>query len=255
MIDLSPSSEYPSIDVLLLDGGEDINPSRYGNESGNKHYNDERDRIETDLLGSYSYRKTRIAGICRGLQMINVYYGGNLIQDIQSILGVKHILQHDVNILKNLSVEHATTVDRPFRKFFDSDIIRVSSLHHQCVDMLAGNLIPTLICYHPDQDVYIIEGITDRDSGDIIRGIQSHPEFKQFPKTDGLLFSYLMFIDVFIEANQKSEKKSIDPKMNFDGFCKFNSISDSTTATTAYVRAAPSNKLDMIWDDYTRRRV
>jgi putative glutamine amidotransferase len=75
------------IDGLLLSGGADINPVRYGESSIHPEtygIDDERDRFELDLFDAMLQREKPVFGICRGIQVINVALGGTLIQDIAS---------------------------------------------------------------------------------------------------------------------------------------------------------------------------
>ena len=71
-------------DGLLLPGGGDIAPWRYGQENrSSRDVEPERDQEELALLAMFAAIKRPVLGICRGLQTINVFFGGTLLQDIQ----------------------------------------------------------------------------------------------------------------------------------------------------------------------------
>lgn len=72
-------------DGLLLCGGGDIEPHRYGQENqGSKNFEPERDEMELRLVGMFVEAGRPVFGICRGLQVLNVALGGTLVQDLPS---------------------------------------------------------------------------------------------------------------------------------------------------------------------------
>ena len=70
------------IDLLLMTGGEDIDPARYAETNSASHVNAERDRFDFALMSCAVRRRLPIFGICRGNQLVNVFFGGSLVQDI-----------------------------------------------------------------------------------------------------------------------------------------------------------------------------
>ena len=73
----------PAVDALLLPGGGDLEPWRYGEENtASRGLEPERDAAELALLDRFTAAGKPVLGICRGLQTINVFFGGTLLQDI-----------------------------------------------------------------------------------------------------------------------------------------------------------------------------
>lgn len=73
----------PAADALLLPGGGDLEPWRYGEENtASRGLEPERDAAELVLLDRFTAAGKPVLGICRGLQTINVFFGGTLLQDI-----------------------------------------------------------------------------------------------------------------------------------------------------------------------------
>ena len=84
---VTPLSAAPPgpFDALLLGGGVDVDPARYGQaqlENGTVEVDAERDAIDFDLFEEARRRAAPVLGICRGLQVVNVALGGTLVQDI-----------------------------------------------------------------------------------------------------------------------------------------------------------------------------
>ncbi|OUO94300.1 gamma-glutamyl-gamma-aminobutyrate hydrolase family protein [Cloacibacillus sp. An23] len=79
-------------DGLFLTGGEDIESARYGMEDGGLcgRPDEWRDGAELALCEIFAAARKPILGVCRGLQMINVYFGGTLVRDIEKCLGISH---------------------------------------------------------------------------------------------------------------------------------------------------------------------
>ena len=75
--------EVPGFDGLLIPGGNDIDPARYGqSNTGCRIINPEMDALQFDTLELFLAEGKPVMGVCNGMQMINIYFGGDLIQDI-----------------------------------------------------------------------------------------------------------------------------------------------------------------------------
>lgn len=130
------------LDALVLSGGADIDPANYGSTptAGCGEVEPARDAWELALLAGAVERSLPVLAICRGLQLVNVMYGGTLLQDVGSETGDRHPrfdrppdeLAHEVT-LRLGSIAASVYGER----------VKVNSLHHQVVDTVAGGLSVT----------------------------------------------------------------------------------------------------------------
>lgn len=154
---------------LILTGGVDIYPELY-NDWENKEdvgkFKPERDGFELKLLGSAVERNLPVLGICRGCQLINVYFRGSLVYDLESIRKVNHRkIANGIMRLHEVKLSHGSAL-------FDMIGMKegtVTSSHHQAVDRPGEGLRVTAKA--PDG---VIEGI-EHENKKII-GVQWHPE-------------------------------------------------------------------------------
>ena len=162
------------IDALLLTGGLDVSPSRYGEEKLKEcgEISPERDNMEYSLLELALEADIPILGICRGIQLLNVYMGGTLYQDLPSQRPSQithaqkppyHIPAHSVKLL-----------DSPLKEIIGGDNIEVTSYHHQAIKKLAPGL--TVEALSPDG---LIESVCIQNAR-FVHAVQWHPEFTYF---------------------------------------------------------------------------
>lgn len=148
-----------SLSCLALIGGGDVNPKIY-NSLATLDYDYELDKLEFLLIKEALNRKLPIFGICRGLQILNTYFGGTLKEIPSSHLGLHNIK------LKN-------------------DVVKsVNSFHHLCVDTLASNF--SILAKSND---FVIEEIEDKKR--MIFAIQYHPEINFDYEVLNYFLSYL----------------------------------------------------------------
>jgi gamma-glutamyl-gamma-aminobutyrate hydrolase PuuD len=154
-------------DGLLLMGGGDVDPARYGEEPRPEivGVNRTRDDFEFGLVRAAIEKSIPILGICRGMQVLNVALGGTLDQHISQGGAVRHRMDDDGY------ATHAVRLDRNSRVAAAIGVERVESAcsHHQAVARLGEGLTPV---GWADDDV--VEAL-ERTAGWIV-GVQWHPE-------------------------------------------------------------------------------
>ena len=122
-------------DGLLLPGGGDIDPVYYGEEmNGSDEPDRELDKAQREILDAFVKAKKPILGICRGMQLINVYFGGSLHQDL---------VTRDIHTRKNGndSIHSVKSVEEGnlFEKFYGKTF-NINSAHHQGTKKLGKGL-------------------------------------------------------------------------------------------------------------------
>jgi putative glutamine amidotransferase len=172
-----PNEDVPAIvdrlDGLLLSGGGDVEPKRYGEESHPtvNRTNETRDEFEIALTNGALARHLPVLAICRGLQIVNVVLGGTLIQDIPSDLGsIDHtVIGHAVyDGHQPVTVESNSLI----AKATGATDLMVNFIHHQAVKELAPGL--RAVAWANDG---VIEGIEHEDEGWPLLAVQWHPEY------------------------------------------------------------------------------
>jgi putative glutamine amidotransferase len=193
------------LDGLVLQGGIDICPETYGETPRQQAWAGDaiRDRYELRLLAAFIEAGKPVLGVCRGAQLINVHFGGNLVQDIPT-LWRKPIVHEDSTsydrLLHEVRFEPGGRLDNLYR---DGGSRLVTSIHHQCVDRLGAGLVVEAVC--PKDGV--IEAI--RHSGDsFVLGLQWHPEFHLTPGEAqiGVLDSAPMMKAFLAAARRRAER-------------------------------------------------
>ncbi len=164
----------PRARALLLCGGLDVDPERYGEEPlphARVEVNVERDELEWRLLDLARDRRLPVWGVCRGLQVLNVYLGGSLWQDLptQAPSQIDHSRSDTPDVLA-----HAVQViapDAPIGERLTRDVPLVNSRHHQAVRRAADGFVPVAL----SPDGLVEAAVLDRDDW-WVRAVQWHPE-------------------------------------------------------------------------------
>jgi putative glutamine amidotransferase len=174
---VSPS--HPSIpnikdyDGVLFAGGKDINPKYYQEAvkyPGLVQIDEKRDAFEFELFDRAHRHGLPILGICRGLQLINVKFGGTLYQDLNSEARVEH--EHMQSAPRPEPTHTVTLTDPESRlgETFKGSCL-VNSLHRQAIKRLGRGLKVTA---HSDDG--LVEAVESADAYPFLMAVQWHPE-------------------------------------------------------------------------------
>jgi len=155
---------------LMLMGGADVNPARYGEDRRpeTEAPNDARDQRELALIAQALELDLPILAICRGVQILNVQQGGTLVQHVETVQRHrqrpkdKSLNAHEIEIVPGTKL--AAIVGDPLRR-------DVNSRHHQAVGRVGHGLAISAI----DSEDGVIEAIERPDRRFVI-GVQWHPE-------------------------------------------------------------------------------
>ncbi|MFE7133661.1 gamma-glutamyl-gamma-aminobutyrate hydrolase family protein [Streptomyces sp. NPDC057638] len=155
------------LDGLIVAGGADVDPVRYGADRDPRTgpAAPERDTWELALIHAALATDTPLLGICRGMQLLNVALGGTLQQHLDGHTGGAGVLgTHRVKPVPG--TRYAAIVPEE---------TGVPTYHHQAVDRLAGPLVAS--AYAEDGTVEAVE--TAEGSDGWVLGVQWHPEMGQ----------------------------------------------------------------------------
>nr|WP_122012576.1 gamma-glutamyl-gamma-aminobutyrate hydrolase family protein [Maliibacterium massiliense] len=150
------------LDALLLTGGGDVAPSRFGEaDAGSTDVDTRRDRDELALVEAFMQRKKPVFGICRGVQVLNIALGGDIYQDLAAQRGIAHpnAVDHMVRVAPN--------------SFLNSGACdawhAVTSTHHQGLRRLGAGLVACAW-----DETRLVEAVARPDAR--LYGVQWHPE-------------------------------------------------------------------------------
>ena len=211
------------LDGLILSGGRDVDPHFYGEEPLEKleAIFPERDIHEMALIKSAIDLKKPILAICRGMQILNVTYGGTLYQDI-SYAPEEHIKHYQIG--SPYQATHTIKIDKNSALFKMADkmeIERVNSFHHQALKQVAKGL--KVVATAPDGIIEAVEA--ENEDGIFVMGVQFHPEM-MFDKSTFARGIFKKFINICIDSRpaevilkneihhiEEHEEKNIDEKI------------------------------------------
>ena len=163
--------QYDLMHGLLLPGGADVEPRRYGTEPRSDcglQVMPEVDEVELALAGWALADGKPVLGICRGIQLLNVACGGTLWQDVnvQGATPESHDCEPRDRLVHRIEIETSSTM----AGIVGTGAVEVNSLHHQAVREVGAQL--RAVAWSPDG---LVEGVEATD-GRFVIGIQCHPE-------------------------------------------------------------------------------
>lgn len=197
------------LDGLVLQGGIDICPETYGETLNHPDWAGDpiRDRYELALLRGFIQARKPVLGVCRGAQLINVCFGGTLVQDIPS----QHagaVVHQDTAHYDRLMHEVEFEPGSLLGSLYPADMShQITSIHHQCVKRLGEGLVVEARCPHDG----VIEAIRHTGPGFVL-GLQWHPEFHLNPAEEqqGLLDSGPVMQAFLDAAWDRADRHQID---------------------------------------------
>ncbi len=169
---------------LLLPGGGDITPAFFGQtDHGSRHIDTELDILQFEILSRFAAQKKPVLGICKGLQLINVHFGGDITQHIDTAENHKWAGRDQFHYVYRCDLGRKDF----FYQLYGNTAL-VNSAHHQAVNRLGKGLVP--VCRSGDN---VIEGLIHRYLP--ILAVQWHPE--RLPENAGdSLFHYFLSLSV-----------------------------------------------------------
>jgi len=165
------------LDGIVLEGGSDIAPQTFGEEpieNGRWPGDPYRDEYELKIL-DYAIRNNKpVFGICRGLQLLNVYFGGTLYQDIATQVP-DAMIHRDAIIYDQLNHDISFTHGKLLERLHsDEPVMKVNTIHHQAIKDLGKNLT---VQATSDNGRFIEAFTWDKARPGKVIGVQWHPEF------------------------------------------------------------------------------
>ncbi|BDI07562.1 hypothetical protein CATMQ487_45320 [Sphaerotilus microaerophilus] len=185
-----------ALDGLLLQGGNDICPATYGEQTLRPEWAGDavRDRYELALVNEFVKAGKPVFGICRGMQLLNVAFGGTLYQDLptqQPLAGQLHFASSDYD--RNFH-EIEMAPDGWLAELYPlGRRCRVNSIHHQAVKALAPGFRVEARCPHDG----LVESIWSTRHR-FVAGVQWHPEFH--PHGEASVFDDRPMLEHFLQS-------------------------------------------------------
>lgn len=182
-----------SFDGLILCGGGDVDPKYYGQQNyASKDIDERRDECEFNLLYKFISDGKPVLGICRGLQVINVYFGGTLFQEVQTFKN--HYGKYD--LLHAVECDKSSFLGEIYGQKFVAN-----SMHRQAIDKLGKDLKISCKCAFDG----VIEGVEHCSAP--VFGVQFHPERLCLQYKHDCAIDGLKVIDWFIKLCKKQKAR------------------------------------------------
>ncbi len=171
-------------DGLLLPGGGDIDPRLFGQlPAGTRFFDPELDRIQLGILDAFVMHKKPVLGICKGMQLINIYFGGDMIQHIPTAKIHEYAGQDQFH--------ESSAIKGSFLEKLYGERFTVNSAHHQAVDSLGRG-----IAFVQSAEDGVVEGLVHNSLP--VFGVQWHPERLCFAHASQRAVDGARLLDFFV---------------------------------------------------------
>lgn len=170
------------LDGLVLSGGTHVHPSRFGQQSEvTARYDEVRDETDYRLLSHAEQLAIPVLGICRGAQLINVFRGGSLCQNVTPLrVNTRHrpllLPLQTVRLVRNTRLG----------RLMHSPVIGANRIHSQAIKQLGRNLRVVAL----DNDLFV--QAIENTRGQWLMGIQWHPEYLLYHGGHRRIFSHFV---------------------------------------------------------------
>ncbi|MDR3507666.1 MAG: gamma-glutamyl-gamma-aminobutyrate hydrolase family protein [Caulobacteraceae bacterium] len=190
---MSAREVAPRLDGILLTGSpSNLNPERYGQVEPDAPgpFDHDRDTMTADLIEAMLELGRPVFGICRGLQELNVAFGGTLRRDMAEHPDLlAHHAPEDVGFNEMFDNEHDVILSPGglLQKGLGRDRLKVNSVHYQGIDRLGSGL--NAEARAPDG---VVEAVSARVNGAPVLAVQWHPEWRPAANPDSQAFFRLL---------------------------------------------------------------
>jgi putative glutamine amidotransferase len=194
--------EYLSmVDGILVSGGNDVDPVFYREtkRANNLNITRERDIFEIELARKAKAKRVPVLAICRGMQLVNVAFGGNLYQDSRF---EEEFMDHTLKGSASYGRRHPVTIEEGSKLFavIGKAKIMTNTDHHQMVKKVAPGFVATAWSKRDGA----IEAIESRD-GHYFLSVQWHPELMRDRNSKALFDSLVKSAREFRRGNRRKE--------------------------------------------------
>jgi putative glutamine amidotransferase len=184
-LQLRPGDDISSknFDGVVVTGGHDVEPVLYAAEPEvTPNYDQQRDKLELAVIEQALTQQLPLLGICRGAQLLNVYLGGSLHQQLIS-QRLKTSARWTILPVKTLCPEPEASL---LSQIIGTQQRRINSLHNQAINKLGKGVVITA------RDLDGIVQAIEQPEADFVIGVQWHPEFLLYLPAQFSLFSQLV---------------------------------------------------------------